>query len=84
MPFFDELGYSVSVVHRATTVPNKLIDSKHYKQLRRKTLTVFHLLPHFTITTTQLNLSLLKTLNYCKTIQRLELSFRNHTNFIQR
>ena len=60
---------------RATIVPNKLIDSKYYKQLRRKTLTVFHLLSHFTITL--LNLSFLETLNYCKTIQRLVLSFRN-------
>ena len=62
---------------RATTVPNKLIDSQHYKRLRRKTLTAFHLLLHFTLTTTQLNLSFLKTLNYSKTIQRLVLSFRN-------
>ena len=51
---------------RATTVPNKLIDSKHYKQLRRKTLTAFRLLLHFTLTTTQLNLSFLKNLNYSK------------------
>ena len=62
---------------RATTVPNKLIESQHYKRLRRKTLTAFHLLLHFTLTTTQLNLSFLKTLNYSKTIQRLALSFRN-------
>ena len=62
---------------RATTVPNKSIDSQHYKRLRRKTLTAFHLLLHFTLTTTQLNLSFLKILNYSKTIQRLALSFRN-------
>ena len=62
---------------RATTVPNKLIDSQHYKRLRRKTLTAFHLLLHFTLTTTQLNLSFLKILNYSKTIQRLAPSFRN-------
>ena len=62
---------------RATTVPNKLIDSQHYKRLRRKTLTAFHSLSHFTLTTTRLNLLLLKTLNYSKTIQRLALSFRN-------
>ena len=61
----------------ATTVPNKLIDSKHFKRLRRKTLTAFRLLLHFTLTTTQLNLSFLKNLNYSKTIQRLALSFRN-------
>ena len=62
---------------RATTVPNKLIDSQHYKRLRRKILTGFHLLLHFILTTTQLNLSFLKILNYSKTIQRLALSFRN-------
>ena len=62
---------------RATTVPNKLIDSEHYKRLLRKTLTAFHSLLHFTLTTTRLNLLFLKTLNYSKTIQRLALSFRN-------
>ena len=60
-----------------TTVPNKWIDSQHYKQLRRKTLTTFHLLSHFTLTTTQFNLSFLKILNYSKTFHRLALSFRN-------
>ena len=68
---------------RATTVPNKLIESQHYKRLRRKTLTAFHSLSHFTLTTTRLNLSFLKTLNYSKTIQRLALFFRNPTYFIQ-
>ena len=62
---------------RATTVPNKLIDSQHFKRLRRITLTAFHLLLHFTLTTTQLNPSFFKILNYPKTIQRLALSFRN-------
>ena len=47
---------------RATTVPNKLIDSQHYKRLRRKTLTAFHSLSHFTLTTTRLNLSFFKLL----------------------
>ena len=60
----------------AVTVPNKLIDSQHYKRLNRKTVTAFHSLSHFTLTTTQLNLSFLKTLHYSKTIQRLVLSFR--------
>ena len=40
---------------RATTAPNKLIDSQHYKRLRRKMLISF--LSQFTLTTTQLNLS---------------------------
>ena len=62
---------------RATTVPNKSIDRQLYKRPTRKTLTVFHLLLHFTLTTTQLNLSFLKILSYSKTIQRLALSFRN-------
>ena len=62
---------------RATTVPNKLIESQHYKRLRRKTLTALHSLSHFTLTTMELNQLFLKTLDYSKTIQRLELSFRN-------
>ena len=32
---------------RATTVLDKLIDSKHFKQLRRKTLMTFHSPSHF-------------------------------------
>ena len=69
---------------RTISAPNKLIDSQHHKRLRRKTLrTAFHSLSHFTLTTTRLNLSFLKTLNYSKTIQRLILSFRNPTYFIQ-
>ena len=65
----------------ATTVPNKLIDSQHYKRLRRKTLIVFYSLSHFTLATTQLNLSFLKTFNYSTTIQRLVLPFRNLHKF---
>ena len=64
-------------IKRATTVPNKSIDSQHYRRLRRKILITFHSLSHFTLTTMQLNLSFLKTLNYPETIQRLALSFRN-------
>ena len=56
---------------RATTVPKKLIDSQHYKQLTRKTLTAFHVLLH------AVKSIVLKNLNYSKTIQRLTLSFRN-------
>ena len=58
---------------RATTAPKKMIDSQH----RRKIPIAFHSLLQFTLTTTQLNLSFLKTLNYFKTIQKLVLSFRN-------
>ena len=36
----------------------------NYKWLRRKTLTALDSLSHFTLTTPQLNLSFLKTLNY--------------------
>ena len=57
------------------TAPNKLIDSQLYKRHRRKTLIAFLSLSHFTLTTTQLNLSFLKTLHYLKMIQRLVLSF---------
>ena len=59
----------------ATTVPNKLIDSQHYKRPRMRTLTTFYSLLHFTLTTMRLNLSFLTTLNYSKSIQRLALSF---------
>ena len=62
---------------RGTTGPNNLIDSQHYKRLRRNTLTEFHSLLHFTLTTSRLHLSFLKTLNYSKMTQRLALSFRN-------
>ena len=41
----------------ATTLPNKLIDSQHYKRLRWKILIAF--LSHFTLRTKQLNLSFL-------------------------
>ena len=62
-------------------MPNKLIDSQNYKRLRRKTLIAFHSFSHYTYTTTQLNLSFLKTLNDSKTTQRLVLSFRNLHQF---
>ena len=45
---------------QATMVPNKLLNSQQYKWLRRKTLTAFHSLLYFTLTTMQLNLSFLK------------------------
>ena len=51
---------------RAIIVPNKLIDSQHHKQLRRKNLIAFHSLSHFTLTTTQLNLLFFKTLNFLR------------------
>ena len=43
----------------------RMIDlTTNYKWLRRKTLTAFDSLSYFTLTTPQLNLSFLKTLNY--------------------
>ena len=57
--------------------PNMLIDSQHYKRHRGKIPIAFHSLTHFTLTTTQLILSFLKTLNYFKTIQSLVLPFHN-------
>ena len=48
----------------ATTLPNKLIDSQHHKRLRWKMLISF--LSHFTLTTTQLNLSFLKNFKLIK------------------
>ena len=59
--FFDKRGYPVSVVqaghHRA-----QQIDTRHYNRLRRKTLIAFHSISHFTLTTTQLDLTFFKTL----------------------
>ena len=59
--FFDKRGYAVSVVqaghHRA-----QQIYTRHYNRLRRKTLIAFHSISHFTLTTTQLDLSFFKTL----------------------
>ena len=51
------------VLHRKRThlkVLNKLIDSQHYKRRRSKITIAFHLLQHFTFTTTQLNSIFLK------------------------
>ena len=73
--FFNKRGYPV--VRAGHHVLNKLIDSQLYKRHKRKTLTAFHLLLHFTLTTTQLNLSFSKTLHNFKMIQRLVLSFSN-------
>ena len=39
------------------TVPNKLMDSEHYKRLRWKTLIAFHSLSHFVFTTTKLSIT---------------------------
>ena len=59
--FFDKRGYPVFVVqaghHRA-----QQIDTRQYNRLRRKTLIAFHSISHFTLTTTQLDLSFFKTL----------------------
>ena len=75
--FFDKRGYPVSVVqagyHRAQQIDRQAALQTAEKENTDRipfTLT-FH------STTTQLNLSFLKTLNYSKTIQRLVLSFRN-------
>ena len=56
---------------RATTASNKLINSQHFKRLRRKISIAFHSLSHFTLTTTRLNLSFLTTLHYFKMTRRL-------------
>ena len=53
------------------------IDSQHYERLRREILNAFHSISHFTLTTTRLTLSFLKTLNQFETIQRLVVSFLN-------
>ena len=52
---------------RAITVPNKLINSQHYKRHRRKIRIAFLSLSNLTLTNMQLNLSFLKTLNDSET-----------------
>ena len=80
---FDKRGYPVSVVqagyHRAQQIDrHSALQTAEKENTDRIPFTLtFH------STTTQLNLSFLKTLNYSKTIQRLALSFRNPTYFIQ-
>ena len=68
----------------ATTAPNKLIDSQHYKRYRRKIPIALHSLSHFTLTATQLNLSLLKTLITSKRFRDRYYLFVISTNFIQK
>ena len=63
------------------TALNKLIDSQHYKRHKRKRMTDFHSPSHFTLTITQLKLSSLTTLKYCKMIQTM--IFATTAAFIQ-
>ena len=67
--FFDKRGYPVSVVQAGR--------QSALQTAEKETLTAFHSFSHFILTTTQLNLSFLKTFNYSKTIQRPVLSFRD-------
>ena len=67
---------------RKDRASNKFIDSQPYKHNRRKIPIAFHSLSNFTLTTTQLNASFLKTLDYFKMIQRLVLSFCNLHGFL--
>ena len=60
------------------TALNKLIDSQHYKRHKRKRMTEFHSPSHSTLTITQLKLSSLTTLKYCKMILKLVQFFRNY------
>jgi len=67
---------------RVTIARNLLFDSHHYKRHGKNIPTAFHSLSCFTLTTTRLNPLSLKTSNYSKMIQRLEvLSFRNLHSF---
>ena len=78
-------SFSINVVilslsfKRATTVPNKLIDSQHYKRLRRTTPS--DRIP-FTLTFHPHNHTV-KSIILKNFIQKLALSFRNPTYFIQ-
>ena len=48
---YASLSINVAILFLSS---NKLIDSQHYKRLRRKTPNAFHLLLHFTFTNPQL------------------------------
>ena len=72
-------------------MPNKLIDSQHYKRLRKKTLTAFYSLLNFTLTTAQLNLSFLKHFKLLQNDSETAIIFSqpplissNVTNFLVR
>ena len=73
------VGILLLLFKRAITAPNKLIDSQHYKRHRRKRTIEFHSHSHShsILTTTRLNPSSLKTLNYFKMIPKLVESFHN-------
>ena len=75
--FFPKGDYPVSVVqaghHRSLGIDRQSAQQTAHWKLQ----IAFHSLSHFTLTTTQLNISFLKTFNYYKMIQRLVHSFRN-------
>ena len=68
--FFDKHGYPVPVVQVGRHSAQQ-IDWQHYKLFRRKTLIAFNSLPHFTLKTTQLNLSFRKSLSFFSSSKQL-------------
>ena len=61
--FFEKRGWWPAWTTKTGYRAQKLTDNRHYKRLRRKTLIAFHSLSHFTLKTTHLNSSFLKTQN---------------------
>ena len=75
---FIRRKWSCAIVVQAGHHHAQQIDRRSALQTAEKENTDrIHLLLHFTLTSTQFNLSFLKILNFSKTIQRLALSFLN-------
>ena len=79
--FFDIRGYPVSVVQVGYHRAQQIDQQSALQTAKKETPIAFYSLSHFTLATTQLNLSFLKTFNYSTTIQRLVLPFRNLHKF---
>ena len=67
--FFDKSGYPVSVVQAGHHRAQQIDRHSALQTAEKEALATFYSLLYFTLTTTQLYLSFLKTLNYSKTIQ---------------
>ena len=75
--FFDKRGYPDSVLQEGHHRAQQTDRQSALQTAEKENIDSILFTLTFTLTTTQLNLSFLKTLNYSKTIQRLVLSFCN-------
>ena len=77
MPAFYKRGYPGSVVQEGHHHAQQIDQQSALPMAEKENSYRIPIHSQFALTTTQLNLSFLKTLNYVKTIQRLVLSFHN-------